>query len=53
MAKELTHFINGEHVAGASGRFSDVTNPNTGEVTGKTPLASAAEMDKAVQAAAA
>ena len=53
MAKELTHFINGEHVAGASGRFSDVTNPNTGEVTGKTPLASAAEMDKAVQAAVA
>ncbi|NIJ41310.1 malonate-semialdehyde dehydrogenase (acetylating)/methylmalonate-semialdehyde dehydrogenase [Parvibaculum indicum] len=53
MAKELTHFINGEHVAGASGRFSDVTNPNTGEVTARTPLASAAEMDKAVQAAAA
>ncbi len=53
MAKELTHFINGEHVAGASGRFSDVMNPNTGEVTGRTPLASAAEMDKAVQAAAA
>ncbi|MGX1198327.1 CoA-acylating methylmalonate-semialdehyde dehydrogenase [Parvibaculum sp. MBR-TMA-1.3b-4.2] len=53
MAKELTHFINGEHVAGASGRFGDVMNPNTGEVTGRTPLASAAEMDKAVQAAAA
>ncbi|MDA3859577.1 MAG: CoA-acylating methylmalonate-semialdehyde dehydrogenase [Roseovarius sp.] len=49
--KELTHYINGEHVKGTSGRFSDVFNPATGEVQAKCPLASAAEMDTAVKAA--
>ena len=44
MAKELTHFINGAHVQGKSGRFLDVTNPNTGEITARTPLATAAEL---------
>jgi len=53
MAKELTHFIGGAHVTGKSGRFLDVTNPNTGEVTARTPLASAAELNSAVEAAAA
>jgi len=52
MAKPLTHFIGGKHVAGESGRFLDVTDPNTGEVTARTPLASAAEFRKAVDAAA-
>ncbi len=51
MAKELTHFIGGKAVAGKSGRFSDVFNPATGEVTAKLPLASAAEVDAAVQSA--
>jgi len=49
--KELTHYINGEHVKGTSGRFADVYNPAIGEVIAKTPLASAAEMDIAVKAA--
>jgi len=49
--QELTHYINGEHVKGTSGRFADVYNPATGEVQAKVPLASAAEMDIAVQAA--
>ncbi|SFN70371.1 methylmalonate-semialdehyde dehydrogenase [acylating] [Roseovarius lutimaris] len=49
--KELTHYINGEHVKGTSGRFSDVFNPATGEVQAKCPLATAAEMDIAVKAA--
>ena len=49
--KELTHYINGEHVKGTSGRFADVYNPAIGEVTAKTPLATAAELDLAVQAA--
>ncbi len=53
MAKELTHFIGGAHVTGKSGRFLDVTNPNTGEVTARTPRASAAELNSAVEAAAA
>ena len=51
--QELTHYINGEHVKGTSGRFADVYNPATGEVQAKVPLASAAEMDIAVQAASA
>ena len=49
--QELTHFINGEHVKGTSGRFSDVFNPATGEVIAKVPLASDAEMDAAIKAA--
>ncbi|MEY8842853.1 aldehyde dehydrogenase family protein, partial [Cribrihabitans sp. XS_ASV171] len=51
--QELTHYINGEHVKGSSGRFSDVFNPATGEVQARCPLASSEEMDKAVAAAAA
>ena len=49
--QELSHFINGEHVKGTSGRFSDVFNPATGEVIAKVPLASDAEMDAAIKAA--
>lgn len=48
--KELTHYINGEHVKGTSGRFADVYNPAIGEVIAKAPLANAAEMDLAVKA---
>jgi len=51
MAREITHFINGEHVKCASGRFSDVFNPNTGEVQAKTPLASADEVNRAIAVA--
>jgi malonate-semialdehyde dehydrogenase (acetylating)/methylmalonate-semialdehyde dehydrogenase len=51
MARELTHFVGGRHVNGASGRFGDVYNPATGEVQAKTPLASAAEVRSAVVAA--
>jgi len=49
--QEITHYMNGEHVAGTSGRYADVFNPATGEVIAKVPLANAAEMDKAVQIA--
>ncbi|MEQ8282145.1 MAG: CoA-acylating methylmalonate-semialdehyde dehydrogenase [Parvibaculum sp.] len=52
MAKDLTHFIGGKHVKGTSGRYLDVTNPNTGEVTARTPLASTAELRAAVEVAA-
>ncbi len=51
MVRELTHFVAGRHVKGASGRFGDVYNPATGEVQAKTPLASTAEMRSAVEAA--
>jgi len=51
--KDLTHYINGAHVKGESGRFSDVFNPATGEVQARTPLATKAELDAAVAIAAA
>ena len=50
--REISHFVNGASVAGRSGRFSDVYDPNIGEVQAKVALASAAELDVAVQAAA-
>ena len=49
--EELCHYINGQRVKGGSGRFADVYNPATGEVQAKCPLASAAELDAAVQGA--
>ncbi|MAM67352.1 MAG: methylmalonate-semialdehyde dehydrogenase (CoA acylating) [Rhodospirillaceae bacterium] len=51
MANNLTHWINGAHVEGTSGRFGDVYNPTTGEVKSQVPLASTAELNAAVEAA--
>ena len=51
--QELTHFIGGKHVKGASGRFTDGYQPMTGEVISKIPLASRAEVRAAVANAAA
>lgn len=51
--QDLTHYINGAHVAGTSGRFADVYNPAKGEVQYRVPLANEAEMTIAVDAAAA
>ncbi len=51
MSKELTHWIGGTHHAGTSGRFGDVYNPATGEITARVPLASADEVDAAVSSA--
>jgi malonate-semialdehyde dehydrogenase (acetylating)/methylmalonate-semialdehyde dehydrogenase len=51
--RAIHHFIDGGHVEGRSGRFSDVFNPNTGEVQARVALASPAEMDAAIQSAAA
>ncbi|MBI3674043.1 MAG: CoA-acylating methylmalonate-semialdehyde dehydrogenase [Rhizobiales bacterium] len=48
MVKTIGHFIGGKHVAGTSGRFADIYNPNTGEVSAKVALASAAEVGAAV-----
>jgi malonate-semialdehyde dehydrogenase (acetylating)/methylmalonate-semialdehyde dehydrogenase len=48
MARELTHFIGGAHVAGTSGRFADVFDPNIGEVQARVPLASRAEVAAAI-----
>ncbi len=51
--QNLTHYVNGEHVEGTSGRFSDVFNPATGEVQAQCPLASTAEVDAIIAKAAA
>jgi len=52
-AAEISHFVNGQRAPGRSGRFGDVYNPASGEVTGRVPLASIAEVGAAVEAAAA
>jgi len=51
--REVCHFIGGQQVAGASDRFSDVFDPNTGQVQARTPLASDAELEAAIASAAA
>ncbi|PJE29509.1 Methylmalonate-semialdehyde dehydrogenase [acylating] [Pseudooceanicola marinus] len=50
--QELTHFIDGAHVKGTSGRFTNVMNPATGEVIAKVPLATVDELNHAVERAA-
>ncbi len=49
--RTLAHFINGKTVEGASGRFGDIYDPNTGEVQARVSLATNDEMKSAVQAA--
>ncbi len=49
--RDIRHFVNGSSFEGASGRFGDVFNPNTGEVQARVQLATASELDTAVQAA--
>jgi len=50
--REISHFINGKSVTGASGRFGDIYDPNTGQIQARVALATAAEIDDAVQKAA-
>ncbi len=49
---DIHHFVNGQTFAGTSDRWGDIFDPNTGVVAGRVQLASVAEMDAAVQAAA-
>src|SRR5436305_11088574 len=48
----LRNFINGEQVDG-SGATADVVNPSTGEAFATAPVSTAADVDRALQAAAA
>jgi len=48
----LNHFVGGKQIAGTSGRFGDVYNPALGEVVKQVPLASAEEVQSAVENAA-
>jgi malonate-semialdehyde dehydrogenase (acetylating)/methylmalonate-semialdehyde dehydrogenase len=54
--RDIAHFVNGQTLAGSpiekGGRFGDVFNPNTGEIQARVALATDAELDAAVQAAA-
>jgi malonate-semialdehyde dehydrogenase (acetylating)/methylmalonate-semialdehyde dehydrogenase len=47
--RTLNHFIGGQAVAGTSGRFSDIFDPNTGAVQARVPLADVSELDAAVE----
>ncbi|MDP3378082.1 MAG: CoA-acylating methylmalonate-semialdehyde dehydrogenase [Brevundimonas sp.] len=49
--RDIHHFIDGQSFTGASGRYGDVFNPNTGEVQARVQLATESELDRAVQAA--
>ena len=49
----IPHYINGQMTAGESGQRQEVFNPATGQVTGQVALASRADVDTAVAAAAA
>jgi malonate-semialdehyde dehydrogenase (acetylating)/methylmalonate-semialdehyde dehydrogenase len=51
--REIGHFVDGGEVPGQSGRFSDVFNPNTGEVQARVALARHAEVEHAIANAAA
>jgi malonate-semialdehyde dehydrogenase (acetylating)/methylmalonate-semialdehyde dehydrogenase len=48
---DITHWIGGARVVGATGRTGEVFNPATGEVTGLVRLGDAATVDAAVRAA--
>jgi malonate-semialdehyde dehydrogenase (acetylating)/methylmalonate-semialdehyde dehydrogenase len=49
--QQIGHYIGGVAVDPASGRFKEVFNPATGQVTGAVALASIEEVDAAVQSA--
>ena len=50
---DIQHYIGGKRVDGSSGRWGDVFNPATGEKIRRVAFATAGEVDRAVQAAAA
>jgi malonate-semialdehyde dehydrogenase (acetylating)/methylmalonate-semialdehyde dehydrogenase len=49
--RELSHFIDGARVAGASGQFADVFDPAQGRVSARVPVATLDEVAAAVAAA--
>jgi malonate-semialdehyde dehydrogenase (acetylating) / methylmalonate-semialdehyde dehydrogenase len=53
MSRTIWHYVNGRSFESQSKRFGDVFNPATGEVQARVSLASTAEVDAAVAAAAA
>ena len=48
---QLRHYVNGEHIAGSSGRFGDIFNPSKGIKVSEVPLASKSEVEAAIAVA--
>ncbi|APE18828.1 methylmalonate-semialdehyde dehydrogenase (acylating) [Mycobacterium sp. WY10] len=53
MTNTITHWLNNQAFSGASGATAPVTNPATGAVTGEVALASVADAQQVIDAAAA
>ena len=51
--KTIGHFVNGRIIPGSGGRYGNVYNPATGEVSGRVAFAGRNEVEEAVSAAAA
>jgi malonate-semialdehyde dehydrogenase (acetylating)/methylmalonate-semialdehyde dehydrogenase len=51
MVYELSHYIGGQRVEGASGRYGDIYDPCAGRVQGRVPFASADEVRGAIASA--
>ncbi len=45
---QLSHYVNGERIAGTSGRFGDIYNPSKGAKASEVPLASKSEVEAAI-----
>ena len=50
--KTLQNFVNGKKVSASSDKVQDLINPATGQIFAKAPVSNAADVDKAMQAAA-
>src|SRR6266702_3567587 len=50
---KVPNYINGQWSDSTAREFLDVTNPATGEIIAQTPLSDAAEVNAAIEAAAA
>ena len=50
--KTLQNFVNGKKVSASSDKLQDLINPSTGQVFAKAPVSNAADVDKAMKAAA-
>jgi betaine-aldehyde dehydrogenase len=48
----LRNFVDGAHVEPADGRYADLVDPSTGEVFAAAPVSGAADVDRAMTAAA-
>ena len=50
--KTLQNFVNGKKVSASSDKVQDLINPATGQIFAKAPVSNAADVDKAMKAAA-